>query len=149
MKKFTLLFSFLLILRSCILQPETTFPLRVKNNSHHHFGLYFPSSKDGIFYPDTILPLSNKYLKNPIVFESYYFHSSNSWDYVYSQFPQDTMSVFVFHSDTLAKFSWEEVRKGYKVLVRYDLSLEDLERLNFELSYPPDNRMQGIKMYPR
>ena len=43
----------------------------------------------------------------------------------------------------------KEVRKGYKVLARYDLSLEDLERLNFELSYPPDNRMQGIKMYPR
>ena len=33
-------------------------------------------------------------------------------------------------------------------LVRYDLSLDDMVSLNYYLSYPPDERMKGVKMDP-
>ena len=129
-------------------------PLYIINNSNNTLKIYMNDDKyHRSVYPDTLI--TN--FENRIFFEDYpplsgkrEITSSVSWKESFKIHTiQDTMSVFVFHSDTLAKYSWEEVRKGYKVLARYDLSLEDLERLNFELSYPPDNRMQGIKMYPR
>ena len=54
---------------------------------------------------------------------------------------------YLFSRDTLETVSWEEVVKEYKVLARYDLTLEDLERLNWTIYYPPNEKMKGIKMY--
>ncbi len=34
-----------------------------------------------------------------------------------------------------------------KQCVRYDLSLEDLNQLNWSISFPPDDRMKGINVY--
>jgi hypothetical protein len=34
------------------------------------------------------------------------------------------------------------------LLQRYDLTLDDLNKINWTLSYPPDERMKDIKMYP-
>jgi len=33
-------------------------------------------------------------------------------------------------------------------LQRYDLTIRDLDILDWTLSYPPDERMKNIKMYP-
>ena len=60
----------------------------------------------------------------------------------------DTLSVFVFHIDTLLNHSWKEIRDGYKILVRYDLSAKDLESLRGEIYYPPTMAMRNIKMFP-
>ena len=57
------------------------------------------------------------------------------------------MSVFIFHTDTLNKYSWQEVRDGYKILRRYDLSLEDIKKMKWTIPYPPDESMAGMKMY--
>jgi len=34
------------------------------------------------------------------------------------------------------------------ILRRYDLTQEDLQLLNWEVSYPPDERMKNMRMYP-
>ena len=60
----------------------------------------------------------------------------------------DTLSVFVFHIDTLLSHSWKEIRNGYKILVRYDLSAEDLESLKGKIYYPPTTAMRNIHMFP-
>ncbi len=62
--------------------------------------------------------------------------------------PNDTLSIFIFHSDTVSSYPWQTIRTEYKILKRYDLSIADLERLNYKVSYPPDNRMENVKMYP-
>ena len=47
------------------------------------------------------------------------------------------LSVFIiFHSDTMEKYTWEEVRDGYEILKRYDLSLDDIKRLDYTIVYP-------------
>jgi hypothetical protein len=55
--------------------------------------------------------------------------------------------------DTINKYSWEEIQRDYKVLRRYDLSVEDFNLLykkngDSEILYPPDERMKYMKMYP-
>jgi len=42
----------------------------------------------------------------------------------------------------------ETIREEYKVLKRYDLSIEDIQLLNYEIPYPPTEVMRGMRMYP-
>ncbi|MEC3882082.1 hypothetical protein [Parapedobacter sp. 10938] len=70
------------------------------------------------------------------------------WDQRFEQIPSDTISLFVLDREIYDKTPWEEVRDGYMVLQRYDVSLKDLHSLNFKLSYPPTATMKDIKMFP-
>lgn len=44
--------------------------------------------------------------------------------------------LFLFDSDTMRVYGKEGVIEGYKILKRYDLSLKELDSLNWELTYP-------------
>jgi len=106
------------------------------NKANYSIGCYFSLGGDGIFYPDS-LPATDKHIVHDIKTNTeYYYDSSLKWDVIYSSLPHDTMSVFIFHSDTLKKYTWEDVRNGYKILKRYDLSLEDLKQMNWKITYP-------------
>lgn len=60
----------------------------------------------------------------------------------------DRYCVFIFHPDTLEKYSWEEVVSGYKILCRYDSDVPlDIERLDKTIPYPPTKAMSGMKVY--
>lgn len=50
--------------------------------------------------------------------------------------PSDTLMVFVFDGQILETTPWDSVKANYLVLRRYDLSLEDLRRLNWTIIYP-------------
>lgn len=106
--------------------------------------------KHGIFYPDTILPEMNPY---PYKFDKEYHFSFGEGNFdenaLFELFPTDTMSIFFFDPDTLAKYNWETIREDYKILVRYDLSHNDLKKLGWCIYYPPTEVMKGMKMYFR
>lgn len=67
--------------------------------------------------------------------------------YVESLPSGNILQCFVIHSDTLKRYGYEGVRNGNRVLVRYDLTEDDLLRLPY-LSFPPDESMKDVKMYP-
>lgn len=130
---------------------ERRYTIIVSNNSNHSivFHFAFGGLYDGGLYPDTLLPQSCEYIYREIKASGkYYYYSSAKWEEIYSNLPCDTMSVFIFHTDTLNKYSWQEVRDGYKILRRYDLSLEDIKKMKWTIPYPPDESMAGMKMYP-
>ena len=60
--------------------------------------------------------------------------------------PIDTLMVFVFDAELL-ETNPSNVEEA--LLLRYDLSLKDLQRFNWTLSYPPTESMKDIKMWPR
>ena len=54
--------------------------------------------------------------------------------------------IFVFDAKKL------EVKNDHvdnAFLMRYDVSLQDLQRVNWYLTYPPNISMKAIKMWPR
>jgi len=67
---------------------------------------------------------------------------------IFALLPTDTMSIFFFDPDTLAKYDWSIIREEYKILVRYDLSHDNLRELKWCVCYPPTEAMQNMKMYP-
>ena len=132
---------------------DRIFPLFFQNNSSHAVGVYLNDDEDYVaLYPDTLISDFEERLgivengkKERVA------GGSATWESIFesSSVPSDTLSLFVFHVDTLAKYDWESIRKDYNILKRYDLSLEDLEQLNFTIIYPPDSSMEGVQMYPK
>ncbi len=76
------------------------------------------------------------------------FNIKSSWENLFSELPQDTLMVFIFDANILELRGWEYAQKNYQILQRYDLSIEDLNRIDFNITYPPHDSMKGIKMYP-
>ena len=123
----------------------------IVNNSNHTIEFYFAlGGKGGIIYPDTIL---NSDLIPPFpsarAGETRYRDFGFSEEKIFDEIPSDTLSIYIFHPDTLLKYNWKTVIKDYNILKRYDLSFEDLEQLNWQVSYPPNDKMKGVKMYPK
>lgn len=116
---------------------DKSYIIRLINNSEHDIGYYFAmGGQYGTYYPDS-LPITNNYIVYDMSKEiASGYESHLEWEKVFLAFPKDTMSVFIFHTDTLNKYTWEDVRNGYMVLKRYDLSLDDLKRINFTITYP-------------
>jgi len=129
---------------------DKKYPLTLKNLGSKPIGYYFATGgKYGTLYPDTTLPIRSDYLG--IKLESnkiFSYDSSTSWDTNYKAFPRDTLSIFIFETDTLLKYPWQVIRQKYKILKRYDLSLQDLKKLNYSITYPAGTIMKEIKMYP-
>jgi hypothetical protein len=88
-------------------------------------------------YPDTTIPDEENKLRGvaPSTRNPYDF-SEKKWSDVFDNLPADTLSVFIFSGDTLVKYNWQQIRSGYKILKRYDLSRQDIERLNYTTTYP-------------
>ncbi len=97
-------------------------------------GFIFLVSKQ---YPDTSIPDAYNELAGVQANSRtpYDFHE-DKWSDVFENLPADTLSIFIFSGDTLVKYDWQEVRNGYKILKRYDLSQQDIERRNNTITYP-------------
>ena len=44
--------------------------------------------------------------------------------------------IFLFSKDTIDQVPWDRIRDEYLILRRYDLTLEDLEAMNWTIEYP-------------
>jgi hypothetical protein len=48
----------------------------------------------------------------------------------------DTIMIFIFDAKIIETVPWDTIRTKYLVLKRYDLNLQDLQRLNWTITYP-------------
>jgi hypothetical protein len=100
------------------------------------------SRYNGYPYSDSykVLPNENNYTA--------FFNVFSGRSDCYENTLKDTLYVFIFEEDVLANHSWADVVDKNLVLQRYDLSLKDLQQLNWQISYPPSELMKDMKMYP-
>jgi hypothetical protein len=72
------------------------------------------------------------------------------WELIFDITDLQCVSVFVFDKTFLEP----HIRDGNFIVTetmavqRYDLTLEDLNSLNWTIFYPPNERMKDVKMYP-
>ena len=118
--------------------------ITIKNNSTEEIAFYpysfLPiSERYGEFYPDTLLPPEDIgfYSKKIYPMEDYTYRTIFETKNIRYHFGEkDSLMFFVFSVDTLNKYSWDEICEGYKILKRYDLSIKDLDILNWTITYP-------------
>lgn len=120
--------------------------IAVYNYSNHRIN-YYPAMITESAYPDTLI-VETKFTRHINPGGNLVFELRPSYEEAFKRLPADTMSFFIFHTDTLESNSWEAIFNEYKVLKRYDLSLEDVQSLNYTIPYPPTEQMKDMRMYP-
>ena len=149
----TLVWLLLLILSSGCKDTLPKSSITLMNSSDMDISYYFAfGGEGGILYPDTTLSTLSATLTPPFPEarkgQSGYYDCHCTEEEIFEFIPSDTLSLYIFHPDTLAKYEWQKIIEDYKILKRYDLSLGDLQRLGFEVMYPPNANTDGIQMYP-
>jgi hypothetical protein len=115
--------------------PDTTL---IANNIAVHLIIYSDGKKDTGNYIQWVQPLQRGLIPAP---------SHTNWEILVKEY--GTLMIFIFDGEVIGKMSWWElVERDYLVLQRYDLSLQDLEKLNWKVYYPPTKAMQDMKMFP-
>jgi hypothetical protein len=84
-------------------------------------------------YPDTIISQEKPRLKIAYPSKYGYWDSMDNWDDILSS---DTISMYILSKDTIDEYSWDKIRLERMILKRYDLSLHDLEDMNWTITYP-------------
>lgn len=111
---------------------------------------------DHNYSPDNSIPITNEDIKTIHIDGSrkscarYIF---NRWPEFIKTLPNNTLTVFIFHTDTVSHYTWDQIRQEYKVLVRYDIGVEDYNMLpgtnkSVTIPYPPAPSMESVHMYP-
>jgi hypothetical protein len=128
--------------------------ITVYNRSDEDISFYFAFDDAPDFgwftYPDTSImtkEVSEYHLWDAIKGNHKRFEISPLAVY-YRDTHTDTLCFFILSTDTIAKYDWETIRTEYKILKRYDLSYQNFIKLGYKISYPPNERMKNIKMWP-
>ena len=125
---------------------------RVENNVDYDIVLHYRIYEAIHMYPDTLFTFEK--IRDKILIKSHSYSEASyahHLDIYVKRMPQDTMSFFFFHADTLDKYPIEVIQRDYRILRRYDLSSQDVIALKKEygnpvIPYPPDERMKNMKM---
>lgn len=107
----------------------------IVNNSYN--AIYFDYSLN---YPDTITLYPNPSL-DPDYFK---IEGNSSKKDIYRDCiednlltnPEETIMYFIYDAHTLETIPWDTVVKNYMILKRYDLHLEDLQAMDWIITYP-------------
>jgi hypothetical protein len=109
---------------------------RFSNNSTHDVYIHL----NGSIYPDTAVSrfkIGVPFTKGESRYYSYNYENDS-----------DALCLFIFDADIFDTCSWEVIQNDYKILQRYDISYENIKTLKYLITYPPDERMKDVKMYP-
>lgn len=170
------IFIIILLFTSCGLYwGDDSQDLRLKNNSEQKIAFYFPSTYDYSLdefpcktYPDTTISFPWWFTSGPVMPGEYVNAEGGLVEGAYEVYKADTLSLFILDYKLIEGKMWIEDSKdgGYwrndawlkameetDVLLRYDLSINDMNRFRDKtgmvtLYYPPTPEMKDIKMWP-
>lgn len=121
----------LVLLNSCRKEDDRQNYIWFNNNSDYELNIYTSYN-----YPNTTISFKGGgYIIYPQTKKS--LISKNGWKReIEIHSPKKTLIMFIFSADTLRKYSKQEIIENYKVLKRYDLSIEQLKKQNWTITYP-------------
>src|SRR5688572_20755122 len=148
----TCLSVWLILVLICSNSCEDFYAVTIENHSDQHIKFYVTMPWSHFQYPDTLLPAQEIHPIELLPSKSTHYYTGlpgPPWEEIFKRLPADTLSIYIFDADTLSAHPWNVIRSQYNILKRYDLSLQDLQSLDFVVMYPPDASMQGMKMFPK
>ncbi|NEN25809.1 hypothetical protein G3O08_20170 [Cryomorpha ignava] len=145
-----LIIGLFLISGSCEKNPfvEKFYTITIINQSSQMIYFLGYDKFSEIQYPDTTLPIQKP---NATILghgAKFFIDKREPWSEEIDELPADTISFFFFDKAVFEDSLWTEIKNDYLILKRYDLSLQDLENLDFNIPYPPVETMEGMQIYP-
>lgn len=124
----------------------------VRNSSNYLISCYVADGlNSGFSYPDTLLPISlNSFCLKESIKDSAVVYSRRARNYedLLQCTKEGVLSVFLFNQEDISRLGWEKVLTDNIILQRIDLTATDLTLLQGVISFPPSDKMMGIRMYP-
>jgi hypothetical protein len=111
--------------------------ITIQNNTDKALLRYF----DFYNYPDTNLAIDNPF-NNAKQEELASIPPQNSaeqkeaWIKYFEQTNTTKLMLFLLDYETVKSIEWDTIKANYLILKRYDLSLQDLENMNWTVTYP-------------
>ena len=106
--------------------------LKVRNNSENKILVKFSTQ-----FPDTSFLFKDLGQVGGIeAWEEESFLSKLGWDYLAQRNESSTLIFFVFDSRIFSQYPDSIIEQEYMILKRYDLSLNELESMNWTIMYP-------------
>jgi len=158
---FFIMVLFIAIMASTCQRENENCHTTIKFSNHSDKSIYVVESYK---YPDTLnvqgirhFALShvqwNKIEPNPNAQNGTALQQRSCWESIFNNrwdMTSDTLIVYVFDAELLELdniINVDEITIN-AIIQRYDLSLQDLQHVNWTLTYPPLPNMSAIKMYP-
>lgn len=96
-------------------------------------------------FPDTLLPKSlfDYALDNFVCPKQYAYNLIEITDIQKS----DTIIFFVITENIFLSNSWNNIRENNLISARYILSCDELKKLNYRVSFPPNDKMVDMNIY--
>lgn len=109
--------------------------LVIRNNSGSSVYFYIPNVN--FQYPDTALPNIRPNLKKVLPSDYYIeFLESPDENSYFDHLPANTLSVYFFDASVFENLPWDSIKANYNVLIRMDLSVEDIQSSDLTVAYP-------------
>ncbi|MBO9204400.1 MULTISPECIES: hypothetical protein [Niastella] len=118
------------------------------NTRHCHYQIDFENKSDKSLtvvlsydYPDTSINFQSPYIEHDFYggiapHQKWYVENGEMCvESILLDHSYERVSLFIFDSEVLRTTPWSEVRKNYKVLTRYDFTLDDLRALGWYVTY--------------
>jgi len=128
--KITILSIILLVSCSvgCDKLTDHVYSIKVQNNTTDTIQFYA-----SYVYPDTAIANEKPRLQMVYPSDFSYWDSKEKWEDI---LPSDTIYVYILSKKTVDKYNWDLIRSGNRILKRYDLSIRDLKKQNWTITYP-------------
>ena len=160
------------MMQSCLLPIYNAYiDIVVENNAEDTVYVY-PATGDDYFsrtkYPDTLLPRNFYLEQGDLTFadvmahmyvaphasaalwgkdvEGVFYWERRPYRKCFREIHLDTLSFFFISADTLRRYGYDYVAEHNILLMRYDLSISDMESLDYRIPYPPKDNMKSMKM---
>lgn len=110
----------------------------LQNNSNKVIAWYIPTYGE---YLDNTLPEEMPYT---LAYESNYIKPGRSYcfqgyyDISYEYMPEDVVKLYIFEVETLARYTWEQIREDGLYAYCYNLTVEGLKESDKTICYPEE-----------
>ena len=129
--------SIFVLSNSCEKVMENWYTIKIQNNTDKVIFVSAGCDKYGLFsYPDTILTTTKPSLLSVSPNDYNNLRSSIIWEEIVKEQPEGKLSIYFFNSDTINSYDWAQIKDGNRVMKRIDLSVEELENMNWTITYP-------------
>jgi uncharacterized protein Smg (DUF494 family) len=136
----------------CVVKESTTCHKHILVMNNYNKDIYIGNTA---IDSDTILPYVGGILSQKDIYKTQSAASNDEalrirgcYESEFQYIRKDTIVIFLFDAYTLENNAWDTIVKRYMVLQRYDLSLQDLQKLEWMLPFPPTETMKHMRMYP-
>ena len=145
-----LIILFLGSINGCM-EPGDTRVFLTNNSSIKISSFVADGFHSGFSYPDTTLPSS----LNDLCVRTNIADSCEIWAGTVATYKgllattqMGILSVYLFSQEAIDEYGWKSTLLNGLYLVRYDLTVDDLNTLIGRISFPPSDQMKNVKMYP-